>query len=726
MINTITPDHISLYRSLFQARSDIYAKRREKDGKSWYSPAYEFNRDEFLAHKKNWWTIATFENKKAKPLTDYVISQHLQWKETIWVYPLLEDNSSHFIVADFDDANFKSDAVWLQTILTELWIPSYIEISRSGSWAHVRVFFEWAYPAYKSRAIMLDCIRKLYKISTFTKEVSFDRIFPNQDYHSKKWYGNLIALPLQWNSLEKWCSCFVDASFVPYIDQWEFLNSIIRISLDKLDRIYENLQSQTEWYCIPEISATAPVKPELIITWSNELYLPKNKLHPKLVSFIKDNLNFLNTEYISKKRIGKSVFNTEKYFNCITEIGENIVIPRWFLDSLTEFCDENTIPYSVDDKRKLWDLLHYDFSCKLYDYQQQALSQVIPYDQWVLVAPPWSGKTVMWLWLMAHFKQKTLIIVHRQQLFDQWIERIQSFLWIMKKDIGQIKAGKKTIWSHITIAMMQTISKMNPIEIAEYQHVFGLILVDECHHIPAKTFRETIRLFYPYYLFGLTATPKRKHNDESLIYVHIWPILVEVNKEVNSDLAHNIIIKQSKLQVPFDYRIDNYATVSKILIFDTARNQIIIESTLKEIQQKRRVLILSERKEHVDTLALYLKWSCEVITLTGDDSTRSRDLKLQQIKSNNFQVLLSTWQLLWEGRDIDNLDVLFLVYPFSFEGKLIQYLGRLQRSKSATTIYDIHDPHIDYFDKLFKKRMKYYKKLIGSGYQIIQEDSLFT
>lgn len=430
-------------------------------------------------------------------------------------------------------------------------------------------------------------------------------------------------------------------------------------------------------------------------------------------------------EYISKKRMGKSVFKTEKYFNCINEIGESVIIPRWFLDRLTEFCDANNIAYIVDDKRKLWELLHYKFFCELYEYQQQALLQIISYDQWVLVVSPWSGKTVMWLWLVAHFQQKTLIIVHREQLFDQWIERIQSFLWIMKKDLWQIKAGKKDIGSHITIAMMQTISKMNALEIAEYQHAFGLILVDECHHIPAKTFRETIRKFYPYYLFWLTATPKRKRNDESLIYAHIWPILVEVNKEVNHDLLHSITIKQSKLQVPFDYRIDKYATISKILCFDTVRNQMIIDSVLKEIQQKRRVLILSERKEHVDVLALYLKWSCEIITLTWDDGARSRDLKFQQIKSNNFQVLLATWQLLWEGRDIDNLNVLFLVYPFSFEGKLIQYMGRLQRSTSATIIYDIHDPHIDYFDKLFKKRMKYYKKLTEWGYQIIEDNSLF-
>jgi superfamily II DNA or RNA helicase len=161
--------------------------------------------------------------------------------------------------------------------------------------------------------------------------------------------------------------------------------------------------------------------------------------------------------------------------------------------------------------------------------------------------------------------------------------------------------------------------------------------------------------------------------------------------------------------------------VSKVLVYDTDRNSLIIEDLIKEIWKNRKIIVLTERKDHVMLLNMYLKNQYETITLIWDDGIWKRKIKFQQIKSWNFQVLISTWQLIWEWLDIWELDCLFLVYPFSFEGKLIQYIWRIQRTKKKQVIYDYHDKNIDYFDKLFKKRQTYYNKLEKSWrYKIIK------
>ena len=131
----------------------------------------------------------------------------------------------------------------------------------------------------------------------------------------------------------------------------------------------------------------------------------------------------------------------------------------------------------------------------------------------------------------------------------------------------------------------------------------------------------------------------------------------------------------------------------------------------KEVNKSLKCLILTERKEHVEVLSYYLRKEYEIITLTGDLTQRQRKEKIKQIEAGNFQVLIATGQLIGEGTDFPNLDCLFLVYPFSFSGKLTQYIGRLQRgSNENNTIYDYRDSYIDYLEKLFKKRKSYYTK----------------
>ena len=210
----------------------------------------------------------------------------------------------------------------------------------------------------------------------------------------------------------------------------------------------------------------------------------------------------------------------------------------------------------------------------------------------------------------------------------------------------------------------------------------------------------------------MTATPFRKYNDDKLIFAFLGEIISEITSNEIENFQHaQIIVRNTNLDVPFNSKTDNFETLSKILVHDSERNKLILNDINKEIQKGKRIVIITERKEHIDTLYIFLKQSYEVITLSGDDSENNRKSKWQNLQQGNFQILITTGQYFGEGSDLPNINSLFLVYPFSFKGKLIQYIGRVQRSEINPTIYDYRDIKIDYLNKLFLKRNTYYRKI---------------
>jgi superfamily II DNA or RNA helicase len=241
-------------------------------------------------------------------------------------------------------------------------------------------------------------------------------------------------------------------------------------------------------------------------------------------------------------------------------------------------------------------------------------------------------------------------------------------------------------------------------------------VIDECHHIPATTFREVVTQFNPHYLYGLTATPIRKHNDEKLIYVYIGDIIAQMKTaditSVSSVVSapQEVLVRTTSLVIPFKFKTDLFQLLSKVICFDTVRNQLIIQDILEQTTGGNKVLILSERKEHLEILNLYLKGKCETIVISGDDSVRARKSKMWQITDGHYQAILSTGQFFGEGLDIRGITCLVLAFPFSFEGKLIQYMGRLREIEKPKLIIDYRDNKIPFLEKQFKQREKYYKK----------------
>lgn len=711
---TDTATNIQLYKSLFRGRTDIYAVRWEKEGRSGYMPAYKVDWTDYNKHKAQGGTFKDYKNKEYLPYDEKTIENHLSGKETHGIYPLLEDNTSFFIAVDFDKQNWKETILRLYETCQKFALPAYIERSRSGNGGHLWIFFEQAFPAEQSRKIMFELLRHSNIISHFEKEPSFDRLFPNQGYHSGKGMGNLIALPLQGKSVEKDNSCFINPeTFEPYKDQWEYLEVIEKVSVQKLKDLYEEFFNAKPQEVFVSSTKNGKANSRLEVVISNQIYLKRAQLSQKLIVFLREQLNFYNSDYLAKKNLGKSIFNTEKFFKLIEETENEVMIPRGFSASLVQFCNKESIPYKIIDKREKKDPIDFDSNIELLDHQELAIEKSREKDFGVIVSPPGSGKTVIGLEVISEKRQPALIIVHRKQLFDQWIERTQDFLKIPKKEIGQIGNQKRKIGKQITIAMIQSLSRID--DYSEISNAFGTIIIDECHHIPTKSFREAIVNFNAFYLYGLTATPKRKNNDQKLIFVYIGNILHQVNQTeylAEKNIKTEINIKETKLFAPFDYKIDKYETISRILVHDTQRNSLIINDIEENANRFKTILILSERKAHVDILNLYLKDKYETITIHGEDSESSRKSKIEQIKQGHFKIVISTGQYFGEGVDISNLECLFIVYPFAFEGKLIQYIGRIQRSENPPVIFDYRDSKIDYFEKMFKQRYRYYKKLL--------------
>lgn len=376
----------------------------------------------------------------------------------------------------------------------------------------------------------MKIVKEAGLIDTFDKEESFDRLFPSQDYLSKKGFGSLIALPLQGKSREDGNSVFVDAlnGFKLFEDQWSILQSVQRIKTEKLDELYNqftNNQNQS-------FNIVSPSNEFIPITIGSTISIPQNCLNPRLISFLTDSLNFSNVEWTIKQRMGLPTYAIDKFFKTIESHDDVVHIPRGFQDDLIQYLEKYKTKYSLIDKRPKHKKIKLKPSFELFDYQLEAISAMMQKDNGILVAPPGSGKTMIGISLIAQLAQPALIIVHRQQIFDQWIERIENFLGIPRKKIGQIGKNKKSIKSPITVAMVQSLSKMG--NHSELASSFGIVIVDECHHVPAKMFRTVITKVNPYYLYGLTATPIRKHNDEKLIFIYLGSILHTVTKKQNT------------------------------------------------------------------------------------------------------------------------------------------------------------------------------------------------
>ncbi|MCB0634501.1 MAG: DEAD/DEAH box helicase, partial [Lewinella sp.] len=704
-------EQIKLYRSLFRGREDVFAVRWEKGKKSGYMPAYRYDPYMYRLHKMKGGTFQTYPDKTYRNLTDKEIEKHIAGEQFMGIYPLLQDNTSWFIAADFDKDNWVDESQRLIYACVEVGISAYLERSQSGQGGHVWIFFEQPYPAVKSRKIFKSLLTRTGSSSIFEKDSSFDRLFPNQDMLSGKGLGNLIALPLHDPHLQQGNNCFINPETLePYPDQWVFLSTVKRTSIKQLDQSISVLDKSAQLDHVHENSV-------LRIQLDNTIRINRSGLTPVLVNFLKEELNFANSEFFIKKQSGKSTWGIERYFKWIEETEHEIVLPRGFAGKLLRFCKQENIDFTFLDRRIKKGSVKFNCALSLLSHQEKILAATRKKEFGVIVAPPGAGKTVIALKVISEKQQPALIIVHRKQLLEQWVDRIESFLGIPRKKIGKIGQGRHSIGDQITVAMIQTLTKkVEKGTEHSWTNAFGILVVDECHHIPAKNYYSTLSRFNTYYQYGLTATPFRKYNDGKLIFAQLGEIIAEIKPEqIEAYKRARVIIKETGFNVPFNPKTDPFETLSKILIHDTARNKLILKDVLGELEKGHKLVILTERRDHINTLNQMLKQFCEVITISGADPESAKKDKWKLLLAGQFQVIVTTGQFFGEGTDLHNISRLFLAYPFSFKGKLIQYIGRVQRAEIRPVIYDYRDQGVDYLNRLFLKRNTYYRHLDKQG-----------
>lgn len=733
-------NRVRIFRSLFRGRDDVYAVRWEnKQGKSGYSPACAHEWDPTICRKPG----GKCTHCSYLPLTDEAVRSHLLGQKTIGVYPLLKDETCRFLVADFDKEGWKDDATAYLIACEDAGVAAYLERSRSGNGGHVWHFFDEALPAAMARklgsTLLTAAMDKRHRIGLG----SYDRLFPNQDTLPKGGFGNLIALPLQRSPRDRGNSVFLDDNFVPWPDQWEGLEGVLKIGRALLDRIVRdaerrnlvvgirlpamNEEAEEDPWALPpsrktpEPLATGPFPASVTIVRSNMLYIEKEGLGPALMNRIVRLAAFQNPEFHAAQAMRLSTFGKPRIIGCAEEFPRHVAVPRGCLMALEALLSLHGIAADIRDERCAGTPQDLHFLGNLTPGQQEVIEQLSRHEDGVVAAPPGFGKTVVAARMIAHRQTSALILVHRAALLRQWRDQLSRFLDLDKKLIGLIGGGKNSATGNIDIAMMQSLQRKG--EVSDAIAGYGHIVVDECHHLSAFTFERIMKASKAKYVLGLTATPIRKDGHHPIIFMQCGPI------------RHRVHARQSCALRPFGHRVLARDTAFSIaveepsiqqiyagLVRDSGRNKLILSDILSVVAEGRVPIVLTERVEHVEILqALLCARNLRVVTLRGGMGKAKREEAESRLAANGEQfpdVLIATGRYAGEGFDCSRLDTLFLAMPVSWRGTLEQYVGRLHRlheEKREVRVYDYVDQHVPMLARMYGKRVRGYRAM---GYQI--------
>ncbi|MGE5606834.1 MAG: TOTE conflict system archaeo-eukaryotic primase domain-containing protein [Bacteroidota bacterium] len=748
-INNQSPPEvkIALFRSLFRGREDVYPKRWENrsKGTSGYSPACKNEWIRGLCNKPKI-KCNDCSNRVFLPVTNEVIYRHLTSPATIGVYPLLNDETCWFLAVDFDKESWKDDVSAFLETCKKIKIPAALERSRSGNGGHVWFFFSEPIPAILARKLGSFLITETLESRPEVGLDSYDRFFPNQDTMPQGGLGNLIALPLQQQPREQGNSVFLNEKFSSYEDQWAYLASLERIRPKTVNEIVdkaviegkvigvsllpeENDQDQpwNNTQTKKSLSAiTGPFPKELSIVISNQVYIPKNHLSPSLKNRLIQIAAFQNPEFYKKQAMRLPTFDQPRVIGCAQNFSKYIGLPRGCHNEITELLTSLGIRVTTVDERNPGRPIDYAFQGVLRPEQQEAAHSLLNHDIGVLSAATAFGKTVVAGYLITKRAVNTLIVVHRQQLLEQWISRLSMFLNINPKDIGRIGAGKYQPTGIIDVALMQSLVKDNLVD--DIVQDYGYLIIDECHHISAASFEQVARQCKARYVNGLSATVVRKDGRHPIIFMQCGPVRFRTNdckQALSRPFSHRVVKRETDFHLPDVLALEPKPSIQDIysvLITDEKRNDRIFDDVLKALDDKRSPVLITERKEHLAYFEERLsRFAKNVIVLQGGMSLKQRQdvmMKLSDIPDNEERIILTTGRYLGEGFDDARLDTLFLTMPISWKGTLAQYAGRLHREhdqKKEVIIYDYVDPEVPMLLKMWKRRIKGYQVI---GYRI--------
>jgi len=442
------------------------------------------------------------------------------------------------------------------------------------------------------------------------------------------------------------------------------------------------------------------------------------------------NLTFSNPKYEEAVYRGRYTGNLEKFISFYTSLPNGIVIPRGWLQLVERSFIGKGYDLDLSDSRILLEPIDVKSQISLRSYQAPAKIDLLKHSNGLLVAPAGSGKTVLGLEVFAALRQRMLWLTHRERLVKQVIERILGsnkepplLSNISEKDIGIIGSGKWKLGEKATIGLVQTLVR-RPHDLPELGREFGLVIVDEAHHVPATTFLKVLQHFYAYYIYGLTATPYRRDKLESIMFSAIGPANAEISrrdvKNAAGIMTPSVIVRY--IPSPIEEGNDYHTILEELVIPNEYRSNLITEDVVREAKANNVCIVISTRKVYCELLHEKISryWSKTSIA-TGDYPDKHNSQQVERLENGDITVLITTFELLGEGFDVKKLNRGFIALPFRERARVEQAVGRIQRTcegKKDALLYDYVDKNIGILNNQFRTRSFVYGLL---GMKIIVE-----
>lgn len=746
-------EKILLFRSLFRGREDVFPLRWQnlKTGRSGYSPAC---RNEWAPGicKKPRVKCRDCPSREFLPLTDEVIRDHLVGHRpnesrdfTIGLYPLLPDETCWFLAADFDKQTWPDDARAFVNTCRAHGIPAVLERSRSGNGAHAWIFFSGPVPAVDARRIGTWMISETMERHPGIDFESYDRLFPSQDTLPTGGFGNLIALPMQGRSRKSGNALYVDSELIPFKDQWLYLSRVERLAPQLVQqmsreawdsgRVVPIRRALTEEGNRPwekpdkneSETAIEGVPSRIDVVLANQMYIPKRDLPPALVIRLVRLAAFQNPEFYSAQAMRLTTFGKPRVITCAQDYPQHIGLPRGCEAEARELLQALGAEVRTEDRREPGATIDVGFRGDLNSQQAEAVERLAQHEIGVLVAPTAFGKTVVAARLIAERGRSTLVVVHRQQLLEQWMERLSTFLDIDSNEIGRIGGGTRKPSRVIDVALIQSLARRG--EVSDIVARYGHLIVDECHHLSAVSFEAVARACYAKFVLGLTATVTRKDGHHPIVLMQCGPIRHRVAARKQADerpFSHQVVQRFTDFTMPPDSDSEGRTAIHRIyaaLAEDEERNDLIFDDVLSALEAGRSPLVLTERRAHLESLVERFRgFARNIVVLKGGMGKRQLRAALEELASipeSEERLIIATGRYLGEGFDDSRLDTLFLAMPISWKGTLAQYAGRLHRlhrDKTEVVVYDYVDHYVPTLLRMAGRRLLGYRAL---GYELI-------
>jgi len=705
-------EKVALVRGLFRGRDDVYALHWEstRTGKSGYAPA---TADGWDRHGP----------KTYMPLSEEAVERHLLGRESIGVYPLLADDTCWFLACDLDGKTWQLDALALLKACEAYGVPAALERSRSGAGGHVWVFFAAPVTASAARRLGALLLREAMMRRGELDLASYDRLFPSQDFLPSKGFGNLIALPLQGRCRATGTSVFLDpATLEPWPNQWAFLSSLDRVAPEQLEcLITERGEVAFGAAALSGRSAAPPrdkgLPAEIRCTIGADLAIAKAELPPSLLAEFKHLASVRNPLFYERQRLRLSTHQTPRLIRCYEEDLTYLHLPRGVLGQLEEAVTNAGSRPVTDDRRPTHASLPFEFRGELTPMQTSAVAAMLAHDDGVLVAPPGTGKTVIACALIAERRLPTLVLAHSKPLLEQWRAQITTLLELQPKQIGQFGGGRHSRTGVVDLAMIQSLKAVD--DLGSFFSDYGLLVIDECHHLPAFSFEAAVRQAPVRHFLGLTATPYRRDGLQEIVTMQCGPIRHRIasNESRAGGVSLELVVRETELAF-VDAAEMPIHEVFRLLVEDQRRINLVCDDVLAALAEGRRCLVLSQWKQHCHALVERLQGNgVSPYLLEGGLGKRARAVLLDRVEktpASDPLVVVATGQYLGEGFDCPQLDTLFLTFPISFKGRLVQYTGRLMRAhegKTSVRVYDYADLRVPVLRTMHARRLAAYKAL---------------